>query len=121
MEQKASLFERIGGVEAVVDIFYVKVLADESVSHFFTNVDMGAQSSKMKSFLGYALGALAPIAVYGGKRMKQSHQHLHITNEHFDIVADYLVATLKELHIAQNLIDEVIAIVLSTKADVVSG
>ena len=43
MEQQQTLFDRIGGmvaVNAAVDIFYPKVLADETLSHFFTNVNM---------------------------------------------------------------------------------
>ena len=38
-----SLYERIGGeaaVNAAVDIFYRKVLADDRISHFFETVDM---------------------------------------------------------------------------------
>jgi hemoglobin len=41
-----SLYERIGGkeaVEAAVDRFYEKVLADPSINHFFTNTDMTRQ------------------------------------------------------------------------------
>ena len=40
MEQQQTLSDRIGGMAAVnaaVDIFYPKVLADETLSHFFTN------------------------------------------------------------------------------------
>ena len=38
-----SLYERIGGekaVSAAVGVFYEKVLADDRVNHFFTNMDM---------------------------------------------------------------------------------
>ena len=52
-----SLFESIGGVGAVnaaVDLFYRKVLMDESISHFFESTDMDAQRNKSKSFLTFA-------------------------------------------------------------------
>lgn len=52
MEQK-TLFDRIGGMDAVnaaVDIFCPKVLADETLRHFFTNVNMATQSGKQKTF-----------------------------------------------------------------------
>lgn len=38
-----SLYDQIGGapaVEAAVDLFYRKVLTDESISHFFDDTDM---------------------------------------------------------------------------------
>ena len=43
---QASLFERIGGAEAVdaaVELFYSKVLADERVNSFFKKTDMTKQ------------------------------------------------------------------------------
>lgn len=49
MEENRSLFERIGGmnaVDAAVDIFYTKVLADESINHFFLNTDMKTQAEQ---------------------------------------------------------------------------
>ncbi len=113
-----SLFNRIGGIEAVnatVEIFYAKVLADENISHFFANTDMKAQISKQKAFLAYAFGA--PTA-YTGKDLLDAHAHMDLTEDHFNAVAGHLVDTLQELNVAQNLIDEVAAIVISTKDDV---
>ncbi len=120
MKENESLFERIGGsnaVDAAVDIFYAKVLADEKVSRFFTNTDMKTQRGKMKIFLSYAFGA--PLA-YTGKNMRDAHAHANIKGEHFNAVAGHLVATLQELKVAQNLIDEVVAIALSVKDDVLT-
>ncbi|HEY4799195.1 MAG TPA: group 1 truncated hemoglobin [Bacteroidia bacterium] len=120
MEQRATLFERIGGmgaVNAAVDIFYKKVLADKSISHFFTNVNMETQAQKQKMFLAYVFGA--PLN-YTGKNMRDAHAHMHLKEEHFGAVAGHLVATLKELNVPQNLIDEVVAIALSVKNDVLN-
>ncbi|MCX6294692.1 MAG: group 1 truncated hemoglobin [Bacteroidetes bacterium] len=118
MEKNESLFERIGGMNAVnaaVDIFYNKILADNSINHFFKNTDMKVQASKQKMFLAYAFGA--PLT-YTGKDMHNAHSHLKLSEDHFNAVAGHLVATLKELNVAQNLIDEVVVIALSTKSDV---
>ena len=44
-----SLFAQLGGtaaVDAAVDIFYRKVLADDRVSRFFEGVDMDRQRAK---------------------------------------------------------------------------
>ncbi len=119
MGNNISLFERIGGMPAVnaaVDIFYTKVLADESLHHFFTNANMTAQSGKLKAFLAFAFGA--PMAGYEGKKMREAHAHMNITAAHFDAVAGHLVETLQELNVDQSLIDEVVVIALSTKNDV---
>lgn len=55
----ASLFEKLGGMPAVnaaVDIFYGKVLADDRIKHYFDTTDMEAQRKKQMSFLAYAFG-----------------------------------------------------------------
>ncbi|MDT0620358.1 group I truncated hemoglobin [Croceitalea vernalis] len=120
MEQE-TLFDRIGGMDAVnaaVDIFYNKVLADESINHFFSNTDVKNQAGKQKAFLAYAFGC--PMG-YTGKSMKEAHAHMDITEAHFNTVADYLVSSLEELNVPGNMIDEVVAIAMSTKNDIVGN
>ena len=78
MTEEKTLFEKIGGMDAVnaaVDIFYKKVLADESISHFFANTHMRTQAAKQKAFLAYAFGA--PLA-YTGKNMRAAHAHMNL-------------------------------------------
>ncbi|MCB0643550.1 MAG: group 1 truncated hemoglobin, partial [Phaeodactylibacter sp.] len=70
MIETKSLFEQIGGMPAVnaaVDIFYSKVVADPLLKPFFIHIDMVRQSGKLKAFLAYAFGA--PMA-YTGKNMR---------------------------------------------------
>ncbi len=117
---KNTLFERIGGMDAVkaaVDIFYEKVLEDDSIKHFFADSDIKSQAGKLRSFLAYAFGA--PLA-YDGKNMRDAHSHMKLNEAHFDAVAKHLIATLVQLGVAQDLIDEVVEIVLSTKDDVLN-
>ncbi|MEP1093646.1 MAG: group 1 truncated hemoglobin [Cyclobacteriaceae bacterium] len=115
-----SLFERIGGMEAVntaVDIFYEKVTADPLVGHFFTSINMAEQSGKLKTFLAYAFGA--PLN-YDGKNMAEAHKHMRISEDQFTAVAGHLSDTLRELSLDSGLIDEVMAIAASTKEDIVN-
>jgi len=115
-----TLFEKIGGMDAVnaaVDIFYTKVLADETINHFFVKTDMKTQHAKQKAFLAYAFGA--PLQ-YTGKNMRDAHAGMNLTEDHFNAVAGHLVGTLQELGVAQELIDEVVAVAVSTKDDVLN-
>ena len=119
--QAQSLFDRIGGMPAVnaaVDVFYQKVMADERINHFFHHIDMQRQSGKLKVFLAFAFGAPIP---YEGKPMKTAHQHMRITEVHFNAVAGHLIATLEELEVKAPLIEEVVAIALSVKGDIVNA
>ncbi len=78
---------------------------------------MKRQSGMLKGFMAYAFGA--PTR-YDGRSMKEAHQHMHLTQEHFDAVAGHLVATLQELNVPQTLIQEVVDIVMTTKSDVIN-
>jgi hemoglobin len=58
---------------------------------------------------------------YSGKDLREGHAHLvedGLNDSHFDAVAGHLAATLGELNVADELIDEVMAIAGSTRGDV---
>jgi hemoglobin len=116
-----SLYERIGGepaVNAAVDIFYRKVLSDYRINRFFDNVDMEQQAAKQKAFLTMAFGGPHN---YTGEDMRKGHAHLlkrGLDDSHFDAVVENLGATLNELSVPQELINEVVAICETTRSDV---
>ena len=115
-----SLFERLGGegaVDAAVDIFYRKVLADPRISEFFDTVDMDAQRAKQKAFLAVAFGGPNK---YSGKDMRAAHAHMKLTEEHFNAVMENLGSTLKELKVPDAAIAEVASIGLSVKNEVLN-
>ena len=115
-----SVYEAIGGaaaVDAAVDIFYRKVLADDRISSFFDTVDMEGQHTKQKAFLTMAFGGPNE---YTGKDMREGHKHMNLTEEHFNAVAENLVATLQELSVPQEHIDSIVGICLSVKDDVLN-
>ena len=107
----------MAAVNAAVDIFYQKVLADPMVNHFFRHIDLERQSGKLKGFLAYAFGA--PMR-YDGKAMRQAHAHMRLNETHFNAVAGHLVSTLQELEVPQPLIDEVVQIAISVKDEVLN-
>lgn len=119
-----SLYERLGGRDAVgaaVEIFYRKVLADPRVNYFFDGIDMNRQRAKQKAFMTYAFGG-APN--YSGQSMRDAHKRLveekGLGDEHFDAIAELLQDTLEELSVPENLTGEVMAIVESTRDDVLN-
>jgi hemoglobin len=116
----STLYERLGGKDALnaaVDLFYGKVLADDRIKHFFDTVDMDKQRGKQKIFLAYAFGG--PVT-YSGKDMRDAHKHMDLAEEHFAAVAENLQGTLKEMGVADELIAEVMAIAASTHDDVLN-
>lgn len=113
-----SLYERIGGeaaVEAAVDVFYRRVLADDRIAHHFDDVEMSVQREKQKAFLTFAFGG--PNR-YAGSDMRQAHARLKLTESDFDAVMEHLGATLVALDVPAPLIAEAANIALSVKNDV---
>ncbi len=120
LKDPETLFDRLGGrvaVDAAVEIFYGRVLADPTINHFFKGVPMQRQIMKQKAFLTFVFGG-APN--YSGKSMREAHKHLNLTEEHFTAVASHLHTTLVALSVPDNLIDEVMALAATTHDDVLN-
>ena len=118
-----TLYDQLGGqpaVEAAVDLFYRKVLTDGRISKFFEGVDMDRQIAKQKAFLTMAFGGPNN---YTGRDLRTGHEHLlkmGLNDSHVDAVIENLGQTLKELGVAQPLIDQVAALANSVRNDVLS-
>ncbi len=123
MSETSSLYDRIGGeaaLVAAVDIFYDKVLADELTRPFFEGLDMEAQTRKQLAFMAWAFGGPSD---YKGRELRGAHQGLvkrGLNEAHFNAVARHLQATLEELGVAPDVIEEALTIVGSVRGDVLN-
>ena len=117
----SNLYEQLGGaaaVEAAVELFYRKVLADGRIKHFFDGVDMRRLAGHQKAFLAMAFGGPAH---YRGKAMRQGHAHLvarGLDDSHFDAVVELLGQTLGELGVPAAAVARVEAVAESVRGDV---
>lgn len=110
----STLYEQLGGeaaIDAAVDKFYEKVLADDRINHFFEGVDMAKQHRMQKGFLIFAFGGPNN---YSGRGMEAAHRKLveekGLNDSHFDAVVEDLGATLKEMGVPDDLIAQAAAI-----------
>jgi hemoglobin len=112
----ASLYHKLGGkpaIDAAVELFYKKVLADDRIKHFFDDINMNAQRRKQKAFLSAAFGGPEP---WTGKDLRKAHENIPGLNEsHFNAVAENLKKTLEELKVPKDLIGQVMAIAASAR------
>jgi hemoglobin len=120
-ENSISLFEQLGGeaaVDAAVEVFYKKVLEDHRIYRFFDNVDMEKQAAKQKAFLTMAFGGPSH---YSGKDLRAGHAKLvkmGLDDSHFNAVLKNLEATLIELGVEKELVEQVNALAETTRHDV---
>ena len=118
MTDSPTLYERLGGaeaVEAVVDRFYERVLDDDHLAGYFEGVDMERQRDHQAAFLAAATGGPDE---YEGSDMRRAHAHLELTDDDFAAVADHLDATLREFEVDEADREAVLETVASLKADV---
>lgn len=104
-----TLYEQLGGqqaIERVVDNFYKRVLADDTVNHFFAHTDMEKQRHHQSAFISYALGGPNH---YTGRSMEKAHTGLNLQPEHFDAIALHLGEALSEHGVSQEDINSVLA------------
>ena len=119
----SSVYEQIGGeaaMDAAVELFYRKVLADDHISRFFEGVDMERQAAKQKAFLTMVMGGPNN---YTGLDMREGHKHLvaqGLDDSHFDRVVQLLGETLAELGVPGNLIQQIADTAETTRADVLN-
>lgn len=118
-----SLYERIGGeraVRATVLKMYDKILGDPDLAPFFQDVDVDVLRHSQSAFVTYAFGGPNH---YNGKGMRSTHKGAvahGLNDHHFDLVAGHLAAAMQELHVPEELITEALAIVGSTRAEVLN-
>ena len=117
----ASIYEQIGGddgIQAAVEIFYRKVLCDDLIAHFFDDTDMDRQLGMQASFLTMVTGGPHQ---YSGKDMRNAHAHLvarGLDDDHFDAVVEHLAATLAEMGVVDELVEEVKEVAVAVRTEV---
>ncbi len=104
-----SIYQQIGGheaLEAVVDDFYGRVLADDRLASFFSGTNMSRLKGKQVEFFAAALGGPEP---YTGAPMRQVHQGRGITMAHFTMVAGHLAASLSAAGVPEGTAEQILA------------
>jgi len=137
---KQSLFERLGGeqgITAIVKDFLPRAMQDprvnwdrngvsrggfsftsgESVAWKATPQNVATLEKHMVEFLELATGGPTH---YEGKDMKSAHKDMHISNAEFDAVVGDLKVSLDQLKIPNTEQKELLAIVESTRPEIVT-
>jgi hemoglobin len=119
--EPATIHDRIGGheaIEAVVEDFYVRVLADDRLSGFFTGTNMNRLKGKQVEFFAAALGGPEP---YTGAPMRQVHQGRGITMHHFSLVAGHLADALAAAGVPSETVTEILGAVAPLATEIASA
>jgi len=116
-----TLHERLGGqaaIDLVVDEFYDRVLADESLAPHFEDTDTAALRDHQKEFITFVTGGAEE---YEGPDMATAHADLGITDEAFGRVAEHLDASLRACDVADEDREELMGAVAGLQDAIVSA
>lgn len=126
-EEKKSLYQRLGGAYAiatVVDTFIEKLLVNDTLNA--NPAIREARARVPKAGLKFHVTALVCQVTggpqtYTGRTMKDAHRSLHITEREWDAMVHDFVDVLNQYKVPQAEQSELLAIVGSTKGDIVVG
>ncbi len=99
-----SLYEELGGDTAIsraVDYFYNRMLADETLAHWFEDMDMAILKAHQRAFLTVALGG---PELYDGRSMRNAHARLGIQDADFTRAKEHLADALTSIGAAPELV-----------------
>src|SRR5215510_11112508 len=120
--QKKTLYERLGGYDAIVavtDDFVGRLVADKR----FTKCFVGHSKDSIKRIRMHVIDQLCAAAGgpcnYTGRDMRTSHHGLGISGEDWDASAKHLVESLDKFKVPRAEQDELLGVVSSLKKDIV--
>jgi hemoglobin len=125
--QEKSLYDRLGGaysIAAVVDDFIERLLVNDVLNA--NPAIKEARDRVPKAGLKFRVTALVSQVTggpekYAGRSMKESHAHLHITEAEWQAMLVDFKKSLARFEVPEPEQKELIAIVESTKKDIVVG
>jgi hemoglobin len=117
---EVSIFESMGGesaLSAVVDDFYVRVLADPQLAGFFAGANIPKLKGRQVEFLAAALGG---PDFYQGAGLREAHAGRGIGQADFDKVARHLTAALAAAGVPAETVTQIAGAVTPLADDIVS-
>jgi hemoglobin len=117
---EVSIYDSIGGesaLTAVVNDFYVRVLADPQLAGFFAGANMPKLKGRQVEFFAAALGG---PDFYQGASMREAHAGRGIGQADFDKVALHLTAALAAAGVPAETVAQIAWAVTPLADDIVS-
>lgn len=118
-----ALYDLIGGRHAIwaaTESFYKRVLADDSLRHFFKRTDMAHLQSRQSMFLSMLLGGRV---VYTGKDIHDTHawaRNHGLNDANFDTFLNHFRSALEEVGVKAEKAEKVIELLETKRNDILN-
>jgi hemoglobin len=117
--EMASLYERLGGLEAiraVVDTFVARCAGDNRINAKFARSDVPRLKRMLVDQVCEATGG---PCTYTGRDMRETHDGMGVTAGEFDALVEDLVTTLEEFDVPKPEQDELLALLAPMRGAIV--
>jgi hemoglobin len=117
--QTTSLYDRLGGLDAITALtesWVARVGGDDRANGKFVRTDI---PRLMKEIIDQLCEATGGPCTYTGRSMRETHDGMGVTAGEFDVVMQHLDATLDELNVPKTDRDELVALIMPLRADIV--
>lgn len=118
--KEKSLYERLGGKEAIVaviDDFVGNVVADDRINKRFANSNPVRVKSQMVDFVCQGTGGPCK---YNGRDMKSGHTGMNISEAEFNALVEDLVKTLDKFKVPAKEKNDLLSLLGSMKGDIIN-
>ena len=121
-KMEKSLYQRLGGydaIAAVTDDFIGRLVTDKSLTRFFGGVSTDSKKKIRQHLLDQLCAVCGGPCVYIGRDMKTAHSGLGITEAEWQAGVNDLLVSLDKFKVSMKEKDELVALIASTKKDIV--
>ncbi len=119
-----SLYERLGGYDAIAAVandLLPRMQADAQLGRFYQNRGEDGLRRSRQLLIDFLCASAGGPLYYTGRDMKITHKGMKISESDWSTFLGYLNATLDALQVSQTERSEVVALMQSTKADIVEA
>ena len=114
-----TLFDRLGGLDAITvltESWVARVGGDDRANGKFVRTDLPRLKKEIIDQLCEATGG---PCIYTGRSMQETHDGMAVTAGEFDVAMQHLDAALDELNIPKTDQDELVALIMAMRGDIV--
>lgn len=124
-QSSTTLFERLGGIDkisAFVDQFIVNIAGDETINTRFAATISDPSRARLfrLNLIDQICAGSGGPCTYKGLPMKEAHKNMNITQTEFNALMGDLVTALDQLNVGEQEKKELLGILGSLQADIVS-
>ena len=124
MTEERSLYERLGGYDAIAgitDSFLGRVMGDATVGRYWGGHSEDTKRRERQLIVDFLSEAAGGPSFYTGRDMETSHQGLGINDGEWEIMMRHCIASLDEFAVAEADKNDVCSFMESLRAQIVAA